>query len=305
MTEKLLLLGVDGGGTQCRARLCGFSGAILGKGLAGPANLRLGLEESFTAVLDATAQCFAEAGLSFGDHDVLACLALAGASEPIHLAAAQKHKHPFRRAVITTDAHAACVGAHRGQDGGVIIIGTGTIGWAVLEGRNYRVGGWGFPISDEGSGAWLGCEVIRRVLWAHDMRIPWTGLLNCVFEQFNSDPHAIVRWMDSARPRDFGGLAPLVIEYASRNDPVGCELMRLAAGYIEGLAERLAALGVSRLALTGGLASSIEPWLSRRRGLVPAAADALTGAVQLAREAALTEQRSRSRVHSGVGHERC
>ena len=72
-----------------------------------------------------------------------------------------------------------------------------------LAGRHHRVGGWGFPVSDEGSGAWLGCEVVRRVLWAHDGRAPWTGLLRGVFEQFNSDPHAIVRWMGSARPREF------------------------------------------------------------------------------------------------------
>ena len=72
---------------------------------------------------------------------------------------------------ITTDAHAACVGAHRGRDGGVIIVGTGSIGWAKLNGRHYRVGGWGLPVSDEGSGAWLGREALRRVLWAHDGRV--------------------------------------------------------------------------------------------------------------------------------------
>jgi glucosamine kinase len=286
--EELFLLGVDGGGTRCRARLCGLSGTTLGEGLAGPANIRLGLKESFTAVLEATAQCLAQAGLSVDDHHIIACLALAGASEPSNLAAARRYNHPFRRAVFTTDAHAACVGAHRGRDGGVIIIGTGTIGWAIRGGRHYRVGGWGFPISDEGSGAWLGCEVIRRVLWAHDGRISWTSLLNRVSERFKSDPHAIVRWMSSAKPGDFGGLAPLVVEHAAQNDLVGCELMRLAAGYIDGMAERLGAFGVSRLALTGGLGFSIEPWLSRKTKsrLVPAAADALTGAVQLARAAA-------------------
>ncbi len=294
MHKELLLLGVDGGGTRCRARLCSFSGRILGEGLAGPANIRFGLKESFAAVLDATNQCFTQAGLSFGDHEIIACIALAGASEPVNLAALQGYKHPFRQAVFTTDAHAACVGAHGGKDGGVIIIGTGSIGQAVVKGKHYRVGGWGFPVSDEGSGAWLGCELIRRLLWAHDGRIAWTDLLRRVFEQFASDPHAVVRWMGSARPGDFASLAPLIIEHASRDDPVAGELMRLAAGHIDILAARLASFGVRRLALTGGLATSIEPWLSdaTNRLLVPAAADALAGAVQLAREAV------RSAVHN-------
>ena len=224
-------------------------------------------------MLAATGQCLAQAGLAFGDHEIIACLALAGASEPTELAGAKNYKHPFRQAIVTTDAHAACVGAHGGRDGGVIIVGTGSVGWGLRKGRHYRVGGWGFPVSDEGSGAWLGCEVIRRVLWAHDGRTAWTNLLNRVFEEFKSDPHAIVRWMGSARPRDFATLAPLVIEHASRKDAAGCELMRLAAGHIDGLAERLVALGVTRIALAGGLAMSIEPWLApeTKRRLIPAA----------------------------------
>ena len=61
------------------------------------------------------------------------------------LAAARGYRHPFRNATITTDARAACVGAHRGRDGGIIIVGTGSIGWADVDGRQYRVGGWGLP----------------------------------------------------------------------------------------------------------------------------------------------------------------
>lgn len=284
MDRDLLFLGVDGGGTQCRARLCDASGTVLGEGSAGPANIRLGLDDSMRSVLDAAEQCLTGAGLTFGSRPIVACLALAGATEPVELAAVQKCAHPFRHMVVTTDAHAACVGAHRGEDGGVIIIGTGTVAWAVLAGRHYRVGGWGFPVSDEGSGAWLGCELMRRVLWAHDGRAPWTELLRAAFARFNSNPHAIVRWMTFARPREFAELAPLVVEHADRNDPTGHDIMRLAAAHIDVLAARLDTIGVRRVALAGGLSPSMAPWLSRetQRRLVPAAADALAGAVSLA-----------------------
>src|SRR5262249_29272587 len=133
-----LLLGVDGGGTQCRARLCTAAGTQLGEAVAGPANIRFGLEQSISAVLHAAAECMRQAGLSARDlKEIIACLALAGASEPTALVAAQSYEHPFRKTLVTTDAHAACVGAHRGQDGGVIVIGTGTIGWAALKGRHH------------------------------------------------------------------------------------------------------------------------------------------------------------------------
>ena len=196
----------------------------------GPANLRLGLGRSFSAVSEAATQCLDQAGLGRRNlARVVACLALAGASEPAHLAAACAHKHPFCKTLITTDAHAACIGAHGNRDGAIIVAGTGTIGWAVLKGQSYRVGGWGLRISDEGSGAWLGCEALRRVLWAFDGRIAWTPLLRALFAHFGDDPHAIVRWTQTATPRDFGLFAPRVFDHAGRGDPVAGELMDLAA----------------------------------------------------------------------------
>ena len=216
-----LFLGVDGGGTQCRARLADRSGRTLGQGVGGPANIRLGLGAAVVAVLDAAGQCLAEAGL--GVHAIgriTACLALAGATEPTELAAARSRRLPFRHTVITSDAHAACVGAHGGNDGGVIIAGTGTVGWAIAGGRQYRVGGWGLTLSDEGSGAWLGREAMRRVLWAHDGRIASTALLSRLFDEFDADPYAIVRWAASAQPADFGRLAPLIVEHSAGGDPL-------------------------------------------------------------------------------------
>jgi glucosamine kinase len=285
----VLLLGIDGGGSRCRARLSSLSGAKLGEGSGGPSNIRLGVDQSFSSVLQATTRCMSQAGLSPRDFGrIVACLALAGASEPSELDAARRYKHPYRKAVFVTDAQAACVGAHRGRNGGIIVIGTGSIGWAELNGRQYRVGGWGWPISDEGSGAWLGCEALRRTLWAHDGRIPWTGLLSSLSAKFRSDPHAIVRWMTGALPRDFATFAPAIVEHASADDPVAVELLRLAGTHIDALAQRLVAFGVDSVALAGSLAASIEPWLSdaTRSHLVAPLGDGVAGALQLAREAA-------------------
>lgn len=288
MDQNALLLGVDGGGTQCRARLAMASGNNLGEGTGGPANIRFGLEQSFASVLEATSQCLRQAGLTPRDLSrVVACLALAGASEPAELAAAQSHSHPFARLLVTSDAHAACVGAHGGTDGGVIIVGTGSIGWAELNGQQVRVGGWGLIVSDEGSGAWIGREALRLTLWAHDGRIPWTELLTSLFGQFQSDPHRVVRWAAQASPRDFGSLAPRVVEHAAHDDAAAVELIRLAAMHVDALAARLLALGAERVALMGGLAPHIEPWLREqtRDHLVAPAGDALDGALRLARVA--------------------
>ena len=285
MAQQEFLLGVDGGGTQCRARLADRFGAVLGDGLAGPANIRRGLSDSIAAIMDAARQGLAAAGLredAFAR--TTACLALAGASEPDDLAAARQCPLPFRRTLIVTDAEAACIGAHAGEDGGIVIVGTGSIGWASRGGRQCRVGGWGLPVSDEGSGAWLGLEAIRRALWAADGRIARTAFLSRLLDQFEGDPHAIVRWAANATPADYGRLAPIVAEFATRGDPVAADLMRESAGHIAALARCLFASDAPRLSLVGGLSAALEPYMPEdiRRRLAPPKGDGLSGALRLA-----------------------
>jgi glucosamine kinase len=211
-------------------------------------------------------------------------LALAGAGEPDTLAAAREVRYPFRRTLLTTDARAACVGAHGGADGGIVIVGTGSIGWASVGGKENRIGGWGSPLSDQGSGAWIGFVVLKRLLRAFDGLTEWTNLLRSLLDRFNGDPHAIVRWMDEAKPADYASLAPLVVSHAMRGDMVGLDVMSRAAAHIEAIARRLDDLGVSRLCLMGGLSDSIGPFLPppRRYALYPPLGDALSGALRLA-----------------------
>lgn len=289
MQSEPLLLGIDGGGTTCRARLATVAGDVLGEATTGPANLHLGLRQSFAAVTTAALLCLQHAGLTrFHLPRVVACLALAGASEPAQLAAAEAARHPFGKAVITTDAHAACIGAHGEHDGGIVVVGTGSVGWAIVKGQSYRVGGWGLPLSDEGSGAWLGGEALRRVLWARDGRIAWTPLLRALFVDFNSDPHAIVRWSQHATPRDWGAVAPRIFEFAARGDPAAVELTQAAAFHVDALALRLIAAGADRIALVGGCAKFVRQWLGDATAshLVEPLGDAVQGALHIARSAA-------------------
>jgi glucosamine kinase len=165
-------------------------------------------------------------------------------------------------------------------------LGTGSCGFAVLEGRAHQVGGWGFPLSDEGSGAWLGAELLRRALRAADGRLARTGLLDDVLAA-HGGAHGITGWMTGAGPRDYAALAPPVVEAAARGDPQAVSLVREAAGHVDAIARRLAGLGAERIALAGGLCPHLAPWLSdeTRARLVPPVGDALDGALGLARAA--------------------
>ena len=58
-----LFIGVDGGGTGCRARIEDASGCLLGTGIGGPAALRLGIDRALSEVEKACHVALGEAGL--------------------------------------------------------------------------------------------------------------------------------------------------------------------------------------------------------------------------------------------------
>lgn len=284
-----LFLGVDGGGTGCRARVEDGEGTVLGSGIAGPATTRLGIEQAMASVETACRAALAEAGIPFEEAGHVHCgIGLAGMGRKGAREALEALPHPFASIAFATDGLVACIGAHSGADGGIVIVGTGSFGLARVDGREVRVGGYGFPISDEGSGADLGLQAIRLALRALDGRVDRTPLLTSVLARFKEDPFEAVAWMDRATATDYATFAPLVMRHADDGDPVGRRIVQGAAEQIDGLVRPLVERGAPRIALIGGLSSAIEPWLAPdvRRRLKPLDGDAVSGAIRLAREAA-------------------
>jgi glucosamine kinase len=288
--NRPLVIGVDGGGTGCRARIEDMEGRVLGSGIAGPAAVRLGIDRAVAAVESACRAALDDAALpldALGEMD--AAIGLAGVGRKGALEQLIAHPQRFRSVIYVNDAFIACIGAHRGRDGGIVIIGTGSVGFAVVDGREIRVGGYGFPISDEGSGADLGLHAIRLALRAHDGRGVSSSLTQEVMTRFADDPFEAVAWMDQATATDYATFAPLVMRHADAGDPVARRIIRDAAEQIDELVRRLVECGAPRIALLGGLASPMQPWLAPdvQRRLSPVEGDAVDGALHLARRAAL------------------
>jgi glucosamine kinase len=114
--------------------------------------------------------------------------------------------------------------------------------------------------------------------------------------RFHNDPFEAVAWMDHATATDYATFAPLVMRHADAGDPVARRIVRDAAEQIDELARRLSECGAPRIALLGGLASSMQPWLAPdvERRLVPVEGDAVDGALHLARRAVMKDQSSRT-----------
>lgn len=278
-------LGIDAGGSNSRARLADATGAVLGTGRCGPANTGLGLEALVETLLTAAQEAFAEAGLPFSEAaDTHAGIGIAGLSRSGARDWIEAAAWPFARTAFATDAVIANLGAHGGEEGATLILGTGSVAQLAFGGRSYTIGGYGFPISDEGSGAALGLSAMRHALRALDGRTVRTPLSTAITERFAHEPVQAIAWMDSATPRDYAELAPLVMDYAEADDAIARSIVENAAGHIERFIETIFAQGAPRCALAGGLAPRMLPWLRARtlRRLSDPLGDALDGALHLA-----------------------
>lgn len=280
-----LYLGLDAGGSHCRARLIDENGDILGTGHAGAANTRIGFENSLNTLKAAWGAAIADAGLAHNDIDrIRAGVGIAGYKRAGAAEAFAAAPHPFETIRFASDAVIANLGAHAGKDGATLIVGTGSIGIIRAHGEDKTIGGYGFPVSDEASGAWIGLEAARHAVLAYDGRTEMGPLARNVLDRFGNDPVAIVRWTDRATATDYAGLAPLVVEAAQLADAGAMEIVRTAAIQIDAFVEALIARGASATCLMGGLGPVLRPWLAptTRDVLVEPRHDALTGALFLA-----------------------
>jgi glucosamine kinase len=281
-------LGIDAGGTRTRAKLVSESGDTLGVGEAGPANTRIGLENSIREVESAAMQAVEVADLSAKNVGAIrAGLGISGLNRRGALEGLRAHKFPYTSIRFASDAAIACLGAHAGEDGGVVIVGTGSIGFARVAGETVIVGGYGFPISDEGSSADLGLRAIQQSLWARDRRIPHSPMTREILERFSDSAGEIVAWMDTATATDYGYFAPLVMEHASQGDSVAEPIVQDAARAVDRLIRVLFDRGAPHCSLVGGLSETLYHWLAAglRKRLREPIGDSLDGALLLARSA--------------------
>lgn len=285
MTKGALYLGIDGGGSRCRARIADEHG-VLGEGGSGPATTRLGIDNAWRSIMHACEAAAEQAGLSRAEFARMhAGIGLAGLTRRGAEAALQEVAHPFASVRFISDGLAACLGAHSGADGAIVVAGTGSIGVGLIEGRELRFGGFGFPISDEGSGADIGLQAIRRALRAADGRGEASPLLAEVLGAFDHDPSQAVAWSEQATATDYATFAPMVLRHASQGDAIGRRIVERAADAIGDLLDMFLRRGIARLSLVGGLSGPITPWLTPdlRGRLKSPDADAVAGALLVAR----------------------
>ena len=213
------LIGVDGGGTGCRAAVATPDGRILAEGKGGRANVSTDCATAIDSVLTATRNAIESAGLDVADMPrAVAHLGLAGYTGP-EMGPRVQAGLPFAKSGLTEDTTTTIVGAVGEQDCHLIALGTGTIVGRQKAGVQTCIGGWCYQVSDQASGAWLGHGVLEQTLLVVDGITPASPLSQQMLDKFGGGA-GIVQFSLKARPGDFATLAPDVVQAAAAGDSI-------------------------------------------------------------------------------------
>lgn len=146
--------------------------------------------------------------------------------------------YPAGKAIIVPDYELAAAAALDRPNAVMLLAGTGSLACG-FDGTNLiRVGGRGWEYGDEGSGAFITTEVIRRCVRALDGMLPMSGLTKSIVDlSSTSDAGAFAGWArDQAAIHGRGFLVPHLSIEATRSDNEAINLFHGAGGWLARLA---------------------------------------------------------------------
>jgi glucosamine kinase len=299
-----IFLGIDGGGSQTACAI-GDETSLLGSGSGDGSNvIRVGEAQARKSLASAIHQACAAAKIT-PKQIKRTCIGVAGGARPETTEIVRRILSELVSGEIEVvgDMVIAMEAASDGGPGVVVIAGTGSIAYGRnAAGQMARAGGWGFAISDEGSGHWIGRAAVTTV-----MRVCDEGQNGGLLENIMKVWGVITREQmivvsNASPPPDFAGLFPAVLAAADAGDPsahdilarAGVELATLARIVISRL---FADADTAPVAMSGGVfrnsALVRQVFYNRLRLECPNAVvnlnlvDPVKGALELARRAAL------------------
>ncbi len=235
-TPRIVVAGVDGGGSKTRTVVADETGRVLGTA-DGPASaVRAGAvggaDHSADVIAAGVRDALAAAGLTGARVQALVAGVAGTGREPERAALwhALTARGVAEEVSVVPDAAIALDDAFGDGPGVLLIAGTGSVAFARgPDGAFARTGGWGPVLGDEGSGGWLGRRALNMAVAASDGREPDTALVNALLAALElDDPAALIPWAARARPVDFAALAPVVGRVAAAGDLRANSLLTLA-----------------------------------------------------------------------------
>ncbi|NOI83471.1 N-acetylglucosamine kinase [Vibrio tubiashii] len=281
------LLAVDGGGTKTALRLTPLEPLTADPFFTltlGPSSLTQQGKQAIELIQHAIAACLEQHRLQAEQVSIVVGVAGAGNLELKQQLQLALTNYPYCQ--ITTDAHISLLGANQGQPTNVIAIGTGSVASQLSHDEEVKIfGGWGFPIGDQGGGAWLGQQSIRALI--HTLEgAPPSPLTRHLKHNIGDSRAEVITWLKRATATEFAQLAPDVIRLAEQSCPDSLAILSEGCRYIDRLIAKCCENNDLDIAFLGSLGAYYQsrlgnPWQPR---VIQPKGDALDGAIWLAKQ---------------------
>jgi glucosamine kinase len=236
-------------------------GEVLGSARAGPSALGQGVTQAWDNISHAIKESFQIANLpDWQPEECAVGLGLAGAIVAKHRRDFTQAPNRFGKIELASDGYTTLLGAHAGRPGAVVGAGTGSIGEALRrDGEHVSVGGWGYRVGDEGSGARLGMRAMRGR--NSDGSCRGGSLVHAIWNVAGNSREALLTWCERAGQHAYAALAPLVFD-AEASDPKAAQLLNDAARSLDAIALALDPDARLPLVVTGSIGLRLQTRLS-------------------------------------------
>ncbi len=232
-------LGIDGGGSKTSCVL-GDEQKVIASVVVGPSNIvRVGEAQARSALQQGVAEVCRQAGIAPSQLSAI-CAGMAGAArEDVRQQVARilAALSPAQLEIVgdMLIAHEAALG---GGPGILVLAGTGSMAYGRDQsGRIARAGGWGYAISDEGSGHWIGMQAVVAITRARD-RGAASALGARILQRWTLSSHEQLMSVANASPApDFSALFPEVLASAEAGDCAALDVLSRAGLELAGLAK--------------------------------------------------------------------
>jgi glucosamine kinase len=279
------IVGIDGGGTKTVGRIENLETGECFEQSGGSSSLTNDFEGACVTLMQILESLIAKAGCRA--NQIAAVLGLAGAGNQTQVNKLKRRLSlPFASLLIHNDARTSLFGANLGEPVAVVALGTGSVGARLdHEQAEHYVGGWGFPIGDEGGGAKLGYLAVQVLLKDLDQfGHANSGLSRQLTAKLGPEQDDILNWLRNAKPAEYAELTTMVFEL-SNSCPHAKQVIEQHATWVEQLIQLTKNKQNIPVVLMGGLAKPTIPYLSPQitEAFQPAKGTSLDGACLLAK----------------------
>lgn len=250
------VIGVDGGGTKTEAVAYDLNGEVLAKSLTGFGNLVNDKEEALKNVTDSIKILIEKLGRD-GLKGIYLGLAGSEVGDNAKIVYEEVKSQFEIESKVMNDSDLALKALLRGEDGILVIAGTGSIAFGIKEENQSKCGGWGHLLGDEGSAYKISIEAIRKMINDYDYGVELSELSKEILEKLSfKEVDDIVGFVYSSTKDEIAQLAGLVSKYAESGDEFAKDILVREGKDIAKQAERIYnKLGFEscRIGLVGGV----------------------------------------------------